>query len=61
MENNNLDIPIEIKVDTKDQSNLKTVATGAVLDLLFGKDGLLRPKIKTSFWWGSHYINIDLH
>lgn len=60
MENKNLEIPIEIKVDTTDVDSQLSCATGIVLDLLFGKGGLLRPRIKTSFWIGSYLVDIDL-
>lgn len=65
MNNNQLDIPVKIEVDTKEVENqlksLGSVLLGNALEMLIGKRGLIRPEFETNFWIGQYYIEIKMH
>lgn len=65
MNNNQIDIPIKIEVDTKEaenqiKNNFGSILLGNALEMLIGKRGLIRPEFDTSFWIGQYYIEIKM-
>ena len=65
MDYNQIDIPIKIEVDTKEKETGKeTIGVfllESVLDILFGKHGLIRPEFEAKFWVGQYYVDISMH